>query len=379
MDFSINETARISYLDTLKCLFRSDSKDSALVYISPDLGGSDFIRVVSPYIKNPLLSEAAIYSIKDLFIDDFFNARRISNAFYRSHNVTFLVSRNKISLSSVHELRRLQEKYSCSIIVDLDDDLFSMDDSHPQYEEYLPELDKLKELLSFSNLLVASTPEVVQGVERVGVNIKSCVLPNYLDDRIWVWGRRLSQSDDGPLRVLYSGTETHDADLKMLAEYMPSIEKSVYEASGRSIEVHVVGGTLLDLPGLIIHKVPPELRRYDLYVEWLCSLGTFDFAIAPLCLENKMNHAKSNLKFLEYSALGLPCIYTNIEPYSRTVIHGLDGYLVDLNSKEGWIESFCSLSSDRCLRVKMGMAAEKKLKSYYLLSDHFEDWASLIN
>lgn len=379
MDFSINETARISFLDTLKCLFRSDSKDSALVYISPDLGGSDFIRVVSPYIKNPLLSEAAIYSIKDLFIDDFLNARRISNAFYRSHNVTFLVSRNKISLSSVHELRRLQEKYSCSIIVDLDDDLFSMDDSHPQYEEYLPELDKLKELLSFSNLLVASTPEVVQGVERVGVNIKSCVLPNCLDDRIWVWGRRLSQSDDGPLRVLYSGTETHDADLKMLAEYMPSIEKSVYEASGRSIEVHVVGGTLLDLPGLIIHKVPPELRRYDLYVEWLCSLGTFDFAIAPLCLENKMNHAKSNLKFLEYSALGLPCIYTNIEPYSRTVTHGLDGYLVDLNTEAGWIESFCSLSSDRRLREKMGKAAEIKLKNSYLLSDHFEDWASLIN
>ena len=379
MDFSISETAKIRMIDTLTSLFRGDSKDSALVYISPDLGGSDFIRVVSPFIKIPLLSAVSVYCIKDLFIDGALNNRRICSAFYRSHNVTFLVSRNKISISNVHELRRLQKKYSCSVIVDLDDDLFSMDSTHPQYEEYLPELDKLKELLGFANLLVASTPEVVQGVERVGVNIKSIVIPNCLDDRIWVWGERLSQSDDGPLRVLYSGTETHDADLKMLAEYMPSIVNSVYEATGRDLEVHVVGGTLLDLPGLIIHRVPPELRRYDLYVEWLCNLGTFDFAVAPLCLDNKMNHAKSNLKFLEYSALGLPCIYTNIEPYRRTVIHGLDGYLVDLNSKEGWIESFCSLSSDRCLRVKMGMAAEKKLKSYYLLSDHFEDWASLIN
>ena len=188
MDFSISETAKIRMIDTLTSLFRGDSKDSALVYISPDLGGSDFIRVVSPFIKNPLLSAVSVYCIKDLFIDGALNNRRICSAFYRSHNVTFLVSRNKISISNVHELRRLQKKYSCSVIVDLDDDLFSMDSTHPQYEEYLPELDKLKELLGFANLLVASTPEVVQGVERVGVNIKSIVIPNCLDDRIWVWG-----------------------------------------------------------------------------------------------------------------------------------------------------------------------------------------------
>lgn len=378
MDFSINETIKINFFDAFGSLFRGDSRDNALIYISPDLGGSDFIRVVSPYIKNPFLASVSIYCVRDLFVDGSLKARRFCSTFLRSHNVTFLVARNKISLPSVLELERLKEKYSCRVIVDLDDDLFSIDDTHPQYGEYLPELEKLKVLLSFSDLLVASTPEVVLGVERAGVDVKSIVLPNYLDDRIWTWGNQLSQSDEGPLKVLYSGTETHDADLKMIAEYMPYIEKDVYEVSGRKIEVHVVGGTLLDLPGLIIHKVPSELRRYDLYVEWLCHLGAFDFAIAPLCLNNRMNHAKSNLKFLEYSALGLPCIYTDIEPYSRTVLHGIDGYLVEENSKEGWCEYFSSLASDKNLREAMGIAAQKKLNNSYLLSDHFGEWASLI-
>ena len=41
-----------------------------------------------------------------------------------------------------------------------------------------------------------------------------------------------------------------------------------------------------------------------------------DFAVAPL-VKNKMNLCKSFIKYLDYSALGLPGIYSNISPYSR--------------------------------------------------------------
>lgn len=379
MDFGLDVTQKISsWPDFIgHILGGSRGTGKTLIFISPDGGGSDFIRVVSPFMKNPLLDGMDVYCIRSLF-DGARDSRVVSPHYLKSHEVTFLVARNKISEKDVEELFSLKRDFGCRVIVDLDDDLFAIDESHPQYAEYVLEQKKLERLIALCDLLVASTPEVVSGVRGRDLCPNSVVLPNYLDDRIWVWGGRLAESSDSAIRVLYSGTETHDADLKMIADYFPNIEEEVRSATGRELEIHVVGGTLLELSGLTIHGVPDDCRRYDRYVRWLCSLGDFDFAMAPLCLDNKLNHAKSNLKFLEYSAMGLPCIFTAIEPYDRTVENGVDGFLVKNNSKRGWVDAFVSLASSQQLRASMARAATKKLDDSLLLSQHFGDWANLV-
>ena len=348
-----------------------------LVFLSPDEGGSDFIRIVSPLMCNCDLPVANKICIRDIALLDSDKFSRISSNALKYGNISFIVSRNKIDSSSLEALLAIKQRYGCDIIVDMDDDLFGIGIDHPQYVEYQVELDKLRKLLGAADLLVASTPEVALGVQHEGISVPTVVIPNYLDDRIWPLNSNAPHYVDGPIRVLYSGTETHDKDLLLLKPLVSEIRKRVLEQTGRNIEFHVIGGTTLDIPGLIIHKVPSEFRRYDKFVSWLLETGTYHFAVAPLQLNNRLNHAKSNLKFLEYSAMTLPCVYTLIEPYARTVENGVDGFLIEDNSQTQWIESICRLACDDDLRESMGVAAFNKLNNSYLLTDHLDDWARL--
>ena len=165
MDFGLDVTQKISsWPDFIgHILGGSRGTGKTLIFISPDGGGSDFIRVVSPFMKNPLLDGMDVYCIRSLF-DGARDSRVVSPHYLKSHEVTFLVARNKISEKDVEELFSLKRDFGCRVIVDLDDDLFAIDESHPQYAEYVLEQKKLERLIALCDLLVASTPEVVSGV-----------------------------------------------------------------------------------------------------------------------------------------------------------------------------------------------------------------------
>jgi len=59
--------------------------------------------------------------------------------------------------------------------------------------------------------------------------------------------------------------------------------------------------------------------------------------LAPLQATH-FNACKSNLKWLEYSALGIPTLASNVTPYKESITHGDTGYLVD-NNPEAWTEA----------------------------------------
>lgn len=381
MDFSLHAVNAVG----LKSLLGSasgfiaafGSRKSNLVLISQDEGGSDFIRIVSPIMFNPALRVAHKFCVRDIEILENGACNRLSPMMLKYGNVTFLVSRNKIDSRSLDALIEVKQRYRCKLIVDMDDDIFGISEEHPQYKAYRAELSKLRALLSASDLLVASTEEVALGVKREEINIPTVIIPNYLDDRIWPLATMPPLYEEGPVKVLYSGTETHDNDLRLLEPLIPRIANRVKRLSNREIEFHVVGGTNLEIPGLIVHKVPDEVRRYDKFVPWLLQSGKYQFAVAPLCLDNRLNHAKSNLKFLEYSAMGLPCVYTSIEPYERTITNGVDGFLIDQNNQEDWINRISCLATNDIMRESMGIAAHEKLTNQYLLSSHLNDWNQL--
>lgn len=382
MNFSIQASDAIG----LRSLFGNNkgfssllSRRGSLVYVSPDVGGSDFIRVVSPIMCNPLLEVDNKFCLRDLKLLNDGACDRISPKALKYGRLVFLVSRNKIDSVSLDALLEIKKRYGCKLIVDMDDDLFGISKEHPQYQEYLSELAKLRKLLRAADLLVSSTDEVAEGVRNEDLQVPAVVIPNYLDDRIWPLNMKAPSYTGGPIRILYSGTETHDGDLRLLEPLVPKIADRVFQLTGRNVEFHVVGGTTLDIPGLIVHKVPDEVRRYDRFVHWLLDTGKYHLAVAPLRLDNRLNHAKSNLKFLEYSAMGLPCVYSSIEPYFKTIEDGVDGYLIEDNDQDQWVERVCSLATNDRLRESMGIAAYTKLAKHYLLSDHMLEWNQMFH
>ena len=65
----------------------------------------------------------------------------------------------------------------------------------------------------------------------------------------------------------------------------------------------------------LTHLMPPDdCRLYPRFVEWLRSLPPFDIGVAPL-VDTPFNRVKSDIKLLDYSALGLASLVSDSPAY----------------------------------------------------------------
>ena len=124
---------------------------------------------------------------------------------------------------------------------------------------------------------------------------------------------------------------------------------------------------------------PDELRPYvreyhefeigvEAYPAKLASLN-LDLAIAPLEI-NRFNEAKSNLRILEYGALGLPVVCTDIFPYQT------DAAPVKrvANDTAAWVAAIRERIHDLDATAREGDRLKEWVLNDYLLSQHLDDW-----
>lgn len=88
------------------------------------------------------------------------------------------------------------------------------------------------------------------------------------------------------------------------------------------------------------------IRSFSSFKELLVSLKP-DLAFVPLG-EESFNRYKSTIKFAEFGGLGIPAVFSNVEPYAGFIEDGKTGWLVP-NTYEGWrrgTTSFLRLSPE---------------------------------
>jgi glycosyltransferase involved in cell wall biosynthesis len=125
---------------------------------------------------------------------------------------------------------------------------------------------------------------------------------------------------EGPLQLLYMGSRTHDADLALI---LPELDALAARES-RAFRLTLVGGLSqpLQRSWLDVVDVPPEARRYPRFVRWLRRLSRHDLGLAPL-VRNAFNGAKSDLKLLDYAAMGVPTLCSPGPAYQDLLDAGL--------------------------------------------------------
>lgn len=357
------------------------SRAHVLLFLSESNGSTDYIRLGGTVVLNEELAHTVTFCLNQLSFDEKSARFNISRKVLERFPLTVVVSREKISDGAFEALKQLKCDYpQTRIWVDIDDDLFSIDKSHPEFEHYKQRVEILKDLVKLSNVVTVSTEGVKRGLVQEGCDESVVhIIPNYLDDRIWKLDVPRGRFEDPTkVHVLYSGTETHDADLEMVIPALEIARKRIKELTGKDLEVTIVGGSTKRFEGLSMMHVPDSKRLYAFYVPWVQGMGPFDIAIAPLELSNKLNWAKSDLKFLEYSALGLPTVFTEIDPYVPTVKDGVNGFLIHGNSVEAWTEALVSLACDDALAQRISEQCYVDLTEGLLLSQHFRDWKDVI-
>jgi hypothetical protein len=162
----------------------------------------------------------------------------------------------------------------------------------------------------------------------------STVLPNFLPKFLW----QPTFADKRPNKkkpvIMWAGSASHvgpGGDLEFL---LPMIE-----------------ATSDEFEWLFVGVVPPKLKNKVSHISWanfyeypsMMQSIKADVAIAPIS-DTVFNYAKSDLKYLEYSAMNIPSLLSSIGnglgPYNKT-----NGNLVT-NDVDAWYQAIKELSTD---------------------------------
>lgn len=257
------------------------------------------------------------------------------------------------------------------VIFEIDDLLFNLPEDHPEQklDLYKSHLMPILFALNEADLVVTSTPKIKELLSDFNPNI--IVLPNYLDDHLWSL-QSIAVNENVPLTIMYMGTDSHTPDLEGIA---PALLHLLDKYQGK-LMVRVIGTplpqSLAARPDITFEPAPNNV--YTAFVENFQNQKA-DIFIAPLN-HNLFNKCKSHLKFLEYSALGIPGVYADLDPYQEIVEHGVDGFLA--SSVKDWIVYLEKLIESPELRRQIAEAAQKKVRNHYLLSSQIKNWQDIV-
>ncbi len=328
---------------------------------------SSYIRVVSPIMKNPFVRDnmavAELHNIEDIPFD---------STIISKFNV--FIQREKISDDSVDKLiKKCDEKNNLEVIFELDDDLLSIDKDHPEYEVYKNVSEKVKKIAKISSRIIVTNNYIS---DRLGVS--GIVIPNYIDESIWKiksLSKTLNNKDE--YKILYFGTISHKIDLEIMKAPIAKLNKELMRI-GKKATLFVIGCERYRESWYETIPVPKNSTEYPEFAMMLQKLEDFDIGVAPLDLNNKLNYSKSGLKYLEYTALGLPCICTNIKPYSDIIVNNETAILVNNNSADEWASAMFEVLTDISFRKQMIVNAQEDIKKNYMLSNHYKEIADKI-
>lgn len=253
------------------------------------------------------------------------------------------------------------------VVMDLDDDLLSLPLSHPdELKLYFAgsQLPMLTAMVQVKALAV--TTQYLANLLKV-YNTNTYVLPNYLNDKIWRFNSP-QISTKKKIRIIYMGGITHQHDLKML---LPAIRILALKYPDK-LEF-IFYGANLELPELLPVTITNLASETYVYADFarVALTQLADIAIAPL-EDNDFNRCKSNIKYLEYTAMGLPGVFSNVLPYSSVIKQGSNGFVAA--STDDWVKAISQLIDDPLLRLQIANEAQENVRKNWLMSDHAHLW-----
>jgi len=218
----------------------------------------------------------------------------------KHHNIDKVVLQRH---TDPHMLQHMKfyKSLNLNIVNDQDDLLWQVPPSNPYHRYFKGENKKiLHETLSMADTLVASTEELAEQMYKF-VRKRPVVLPNMVSVKHY---RPPSVRTHEKLRVGWAGSNTHVGDLRLIAPLVSdTLDKYDWVFMGYCdpawkdrVEFH-------------------EFVDVNKYMDKIKSLN-LDAVVIPL-EHNLFNECKSHVKLLEFGAIGVPAVTTDIAPYKN--------------------------------------------------------------
>ena len=196
-----------------------------------------------------------------------------------------------------------------------------------------------------------STPALAATLAELRDDVR--VMENGLDERLWVAAPPSTPPRQGPVRILFMGTATHDADFAIVEGALARL-KSVF---AEYVAVDLVGiSSRYDMPSWVNRiGMPVQVGgSYPGFVNWITQQH-WDIGIAPLT-DTSFNRCKSAIKTLDYAAIGLPVLASDREAYRGSLADGPGGWLLP-DDENAWFVALARLVRDAQLRRRLADGA----------------------
>ena len=227
-----------------------------------------------------------------------------------------------------------------------------------------------------ADAFLGSTPELAEAARELG--LPAFVVPNGLSSALLALSEaatrreraRCDRKQDARIRLgFFSGTDTHDADLALVA---PALERVLDRFDHVSL---VLGGPVEPGPRL---EAGGRVERFA-RVAWSdlpARLAALDVNLAPLDTARPFNRAKSEVKLLEAAAVGVATVASDAPAFSRASREGATALLCD--DARGWEESLRRLVESAPLREALGAAARRDVRARYDAAAQADDLVSVL-
>jgi len=235
------------------------------------------------------------------------------------------------------------------LVYEIDDDVFNIDKVNWQaYGTYsrADVQDAVSHAAAVANLVTVTVEPLAEVMREHNPNV--AVLPNCVPDELLEHERPRRDK----VVVGWAGGASHAMDMNMVAAPLRR-----FVERNKHTELHLIGT-----------DYAPTIRAPRRYTDWDADPWVyyrnidFDIGIAPV-VDTPFARSKSAIKALEYAALGIPVVASDIRPYRDFVIDGVTGYLVSKDHE--WGKRLYELANDQAMREEMGRKAR----------EHAANWA----
>lgn len=202
------------------------------------------------------------------------------------------------------------------------DDGFELSPSHPAFVafENTSAKDVAQEQARISDGIYTTTEYLKEQFLEYNKNV--AVVPNAIDASFikkpccTAEVKRIQSRKDGKIKIIYACSASHDGDIRAVYPELLQFAEEHKDVA----EVELIGGVYNFIKrNDCIKKTPVSLKIFD-YYDYLGETG-FHIGIAPL-VTNEFNLCKSNLRFLEYSALGGVTVAANMGEFKKPIADG---------------------------------------------------------
>ncbi|MDD2660030.1 MAG: glycosyltransferase [Methylococcales bacterium] len=254
------------------------------------------------------------------------------------------------------------------MVYDLDDMFFDIHPFHPSYHSLKKHFPYIKWILKEADIITVSTLQLKKSLSKY-TSRPIHINPNIIDFNLFFSTPRLRTNQ---FNFLVSGTATHQRDWAIIEE--PIVE--ILKIYGEKINFVFFGDIPKRLSNHSSVNIIPFQPNYKQYARELKELD-IHAALVPL-EDTKFNQGKSNIKWLEYSAAGIPGAYSDITPYNSCIRHEENGLLVK-NNPDSWFDAMNQLIVDSEKTDYLIKNAQSEVRERYSIESSLAEYTSVVD